>query len=120
MSEILTGWVHGRTISLDADAPELEGQRVEVVLRPIEASAPADPEAVASGEPWTGDAEMRWLNEHSADYAGQWVVLDGDRLIASGREAKPLLEEARRLGIETPFLTLVQSDPDAPSWGGWV
>ena len=27
--------------------------------------------------------ELRWLTEHAREYAGQWVALDGDRLIAN-------------------------------------
>ncbi|MBO0860240.1 MAG: hypothetical protein J2P21_17560, partial [Chloracidobacterium sp.] len=26
--------------------------------------------------------EFKWLSEHAREYAGQWVALDGDRLIA--------------------------------------
>jgi hypothetical protein len=35
MQESTTGQVHGRTITLDREVPELEGQRVRVVLEPV-------------------------------------------------------------------------------------
>jgi uncharacterized protein DUF5678 len=31
---------------------------------------------------------LRWLDENREKYSGQWVALDGDRLIVSGPTAK--------------------------------
>jgi hypothetical protein len=35
------------------------------------------------------EAEFAWLREHASEYAGQWVALDGARLLG----AAPKLEE---------------------------
>ena len=32
--------------------------------------------------------EKQWLAENSAQYAGQWVALEGNRLVKAGRSAK--------------------------------
>jgi len=38
------------------------------------------------------DAEYAWLREHAQEYRGQWVVLDGSELVASG----PRLRDVRQ------------------------
>jgi hypothetical protein len=62
--------------------------------------------------------ELKWLEAHGHEYAGQWVALDGDRLIASGVDAKAVFEAARRSGVARPLLEHVQH-PDALPFGGW-
>jgi uncharacterized protein DUF5678 len=62
--------------------------------------------------------EMRWLREHQAEYAGQWVVVQGDKLIAHGLNAREVAEAAYAAGIEVPFLVHVENGDELP-WGGW-
>ena len=62
--------------------------------------------------------ELRWLAKESAPYAGQWVALDGYRLIAYGPELPPVSTAAREAGVENPLLTHVPPDGDLP-FGGW-
>ena len=38
MPEMLTGWVHGNTITLESSVPPLEGKRVLVRVEPVEDS----------------------------------------------------------------------------------
>lgn len=38
MPEMLTGWVHGNTITLESSVPPLEGKRVLVRIEPVEDS----------------------------------------------------------------------------------
>src|SRR5215203_4286043 len=52
---------------------------------------------------------LQWLEEHKEQYDGQWVVLDGDVLIAHGKDAKSVYEEARAKGIQSPFLERVKA-----------
>jgi hypothetical protein len=58
-------------------------------------------------------SEMRWLAEHGREYIGQWVALDGDRLIAHGPDAKAVYAAARADGAERPLVDSVH-DPDLP------
>ena len=62
--------------------------------------------------------EMQWLAEHRKEYAGQWVALDGSRLIAASTNAKEVYKAARESGIELPLVAFVEG-PDALPFGGW-
>ncbi|HMV47494.1 MAG TPA: DUF5678 domain-containing protein [Blastocatellia bacterium] len=57
------------------------------------------------------DREMQWLIDHARAYAGQWVALDGDRLIAHGPDAKEVYAAANADGAYLPLVTQVE-DPD--------
>ncbi len=63
--------------------------------------------------------EMVWLAEHEREYAGQWVVLDGDRLLGHGDDPRPIVEKARSEGIEQPLVVHVRKE-FGPSMGGWL
>jgi hypothetical protein len=56
--------------------------------------------------------EMRWLGEHrkelERDYPGEWVAVEGSRLIAHGRDLRAVLQEAKEKGVEKPFLSGVR------------
>ena len=60
-----------------------------------------------------------WLAAHRAAYLGQWVCLDGDKLISHGLDAKQVYAAAKAQGIATPFMEQVQAEETAPYWGGW-
>lgn len=62
--------------------------------------------------------ELRWLAEQSEAYAGQWVALDGSKLIAHGNKLAAVSEEARSSGVAQPFFARVPKDKDTP-FGGW-
>jgi hypothetical protein len=53
-------------------------------------------------------------------YSGQWVALDGDRLIANGPTAKEVYSKAKAEGFEIPFVELVTDHEPVPSTGGWL
>jgi hypothetical protein len=61
--------------------------------------------------------EMKWLGEHRAEYAGQWVALKGERLIARGASPKEVYAAADAAGVEMPLVTRVD-DPTAPPFAG--
>jgi len=56
---------------------------------------------------------MKWIDEHRAEYLGQWVVLVGDQLISHGFDSRQVGEEAKAAGIKIPFVTLVREEPEA-------
>jgi hypothetical protein len=62
--------------------------------------------------------EMRWLDEHRVEYAGQWVALDGDRLIAAGKKAQDVFAAADGSGVELPLVVRVD-ETEALPFGGW-
>ena len=62
--------------------------------------------------------ELTWLKANRGDYAGQWVALYGESLIASGDKARAVLEKARAEGVERPLLVHIQDEE--PFSGGWM
>jgi len=62
--------------------------------------------------------EQQWVAEHRDEYMGQWIALDGDRLIAHGHDARAVYTSAREAGITVPFVVRVEAY-DEPSMGGW-
>lgn len=50
---------------------------------------------------------MRWLEEHASELstlAGEWLVIEGDALIAHGPDYLAVLAEARQQGVDVPFV----------------
>jgi uncharacterized protein DUF5678 len=64
--------------------------------------------------------EMEWITENRARYADQWVVVEGDRLIAAGADAHKVFAAAKAGGIEVPFLVHVLPEDPLPFVPGWV
>lgn len=61
-----------------------------------------------------------WLHENREKYSGQWVALNGDRLIASGPTAKEVYSKAKAEGVEIPFVELVADREPVPFTRGWM
>ena len=64
------------------------------------------------------EPNMRWIKEHGAEYAGRWVALDGDRLIASGQTEREVASAARDDGAYLP-LVIYLPRPDEPDEMGF-
>ena len=62
--------------------------------------------------------ELRWIEEHRAEYAGQWVAVRGDRLLSCGSDGRQVYEAARAAGDERPFITRVEPTDELP-FAGW-
>lgn len=59
-------------------------------------------------------------SEQARKYAGQWVALDGDRVVAAGHHPKEVLAEAGTHGHDDPVLHYFPlRDPDTMFCGGW-
>ena len=61
---------------------------------------------------------MKWINDHRTEYLGQWVALEGDRLISHGADALLVDAAAGAAGIASPFLEQVLPEEKA-FCGGW-
>ena len=68
-------------------------------------------------EPLDCKLEMRWISDHRKEYPGEWVALDGDRLIAHGKRGADVIAAARAQ-LAVPFLFRCPDD-DLPSVGGF-
>ena len=63
--------------------------------------------------------EINWLRENRAKFLDQWVVVEGDRLIAADTDAVNAYDAAIATGIEVPFLIHVLPEdplPFVPCW----
>lgn len=63
--------------------------------------------------------EHEWLEENKNKYVGQWVVLDGKRLVGAGNDPIPFVEKARKEGVKSPFMTYINENDSEPFCGGW-
>lgn len=60
---------------------------------------------------------QKWLNENRDKYLNEWVCLDGDKLIAHGKDALEVDRIAKEAGIEAPFLEHIVEEKYP--FGGW-
>jgi len=72
-----------------------------------------EPISVPDSEP-----NDRWLRDHAHEYGGQWVALDGDRLIAHGTDSREVFASARADGAYLPLITYIEP-VDAPPFMGF-
>jgi len=80
------------------------------------ATAPGEVERLPVPEP-DPEPNRRWLAAHKSEYAGKWVALDGDRLIAAGETEKEVADAAKADGAYLPLIVYIPS-PDEPVFVG--
>ena len=51
---------------------------------------------------------MEWLRLHNKEYGGEWVALDGRRLIAHGPDAMEVYAAAEADGAYLPMITYIE------------
>ena len=65
--------------------------------------------------------ENAWRRTHEAElaaYAGQWVVLEGETIVAHGTEPARLIEKAKGQGVQIPYIFYVEElTPDVVMMG---
>jgi hypothetical protein len=55
--------------------------------------------------------ENEWLNAHPEELrkcAGEYVIVEGRRIVAHNRDAAVAVQTARRLGITSPYIFFVE------------
>lgn len=90
--------------------PTTEQARLEQLImqhRTPQAKPPLTP------KPWPkgGPLALQWVAEHAREYNGQWVALDGSRLIAASASHDEVWAAAQADGAYLPLVTFV-NDPD--------
>lgn len=78
-------------------------------------SAPSAAPAEADDEP---GQHLEWLKAHREEYAGQYVALQGDRLVGCGPTLRAAREQAQQNGVAQPFLVRVTSEHET-LFAGW-
>jgi hypothetical protein len=53
--------------------------------------------------------EMKWIEEHKHEYVGQWVALDGDRLIVASPIRAEISAAIKADGAELPLVHRITS-----------
>jgi len=64
------------------------------------------------------DQELDWLAKHRDEFAGQWVALDGGRLVSHGAIVRDVVAEAERQGVRFPLVVQVEPADELP-FAGW-
>ena len=62
--------------------------------------------------------EMAWWAKHQAEYAGQWLAIEGDELIAHGFDLLKVSAEAKSKGIDNPLFARAEA-ANARPFAGW-
>ena len=61
--------------------------------------------------------EWNWIEEHKHEYAGQWVALDGDRLVAASPVRLEISTAIKADGAKRPLIHRIPSPDDLPYVG---
>ncbi len=78
--------------------------------RPLDPKAPPiiPPEEFA--RKW--ELERKWVEENGQEYAGRWVALDGDHLLATGSSAREVYAALKAAGISGSLVMRVEHPDD--------
>lgn len=84
----------------------LEERRVERAPQPTK--APRDKRL--PDQPAVDDTrEREWIKQHRHEYAGQWVALDGDRLIAASPNQAEVWAAVKADGAKLPLVARIRA-----------
>ncbi len=76
-----------------------------------------EPQSYAPTHPMSAP-ERRWLRQHSHEYPGEFLAVEGEQLIAHGTNPKAVLAAARAAGVDYPMFVRVDlvESPNRPAW----
>lgn len=66
------------------------------------------------------EVEVAWITSHTeelSDFRGQWLVVEGQGLIAHGFDFLEVVRDARSHGIEIPYVTKLPAEEERPFIG---
>jgi hypothetical protein len=87
-----------------------------------QASEPAKPKPPRDkrvpSQPMPDDTrEIEWIEQHKHEYPGQWVALDGGRLIAASPIQQEVWDAVKADGAKLPLVHRISSPDDLPYIG---
>jgi len=90
----------------------------EYLLQQANQSPPASDLGRAGGENKRRQRE-NWFAAHRETYAGQYVALDGDRLVGTGQSYTEAATAAKRAGVNDAYIDYVHPPEGVGFVGGW-
>lgn len=108
-------------LSLIEQLPSTERARLNQMLieqkpGPSKTKPPLDKRVPARPMP-DRTSERQWVKEHKQEYAGQWVALDGDRLIAASHIQQEVWDAVSADSEIPPLVLRIPSPDDLPYVG---
>jgi hypothetical protein len=82
------------------------GARISVAVRGLDDGSSAPPRPLGHRQ-----REQAWRRTHGDvlhGYAGEWLVLEGEEIIAHGDDPANLVKQARAHGIRSPYVFFVE------------
>lgn len=116
---VFPGTIHGDIVARSVHALSADGERwsLDQVMDadPIEQEVRKTPSQVHRGR----ELEWRRANRDVLQaFAGQWIVLEGENIIASGADPAQVIEDARARGVQVPYIFCVDvEDEDVVRFG---
>lgn len=98
----------GRSIEISITADPVESAPLRAAARPKPA---AEPTSDPGFSPPRRARELAWRRAHENElqaYAGHWVVLEGEEIIAHGEDPASVVEGARAKGVDVPYVFYVE------------
>ncbi len=79
---------------------------------------PITPPIVRTCTPKDRSKEDEWFRQHRDEYVGQWIALDGDRLLGHNEDFKVVATAARNAGVADALIFFVElrNAPDFVVW----
>lgn len=65
------------------------------------------------------DRQLEWLKANQAKYGGQYVILDGDKLLGTARNFREGHLIAKESGVPDAFITYLSKSDEDGYIGGW-
>ena len=94
-------------LELQAPLDMPSGVQIEITIHRPDAPARTPPRKQLRHR----EREQAWRRSNPEvvrEYAGQWVVLEGEEIIGHGAEPAKIVQEARNRGIRSPYVFFVE------------
>ena len=89
------------------------------LFRELEAERQQQTRRVNGDEAHHRERETRWFTDerNRAKYGGQWVALDGERLVSHGTDLRQVYAEADAAGVKHPLVGFLEAEDELPFGG---
>ena len=78
---------------------------------------PIKPRIIGTYTPKDRSKENAWLARNQSDYAGQWIALDGNRLISHDFLLKDVMVEVKKAGVADALVVRAEGKNMYPEIG---